>query len=229
MYKMERAMSNIIGKYPTVMRPPYVRCGQGCTKDMQSLGYNVVYWGVDSTDWQYPTDLTAMTEAVDAAFDKEDDNGHIMMIQHDTIPMSALELTKHILTRAEEKGWKGVVVLSPLEDACSRSLAVTLAECLGENKDDMYRYPATVDVSSVAPSGCVVAGDGLCGQIKPFNGKLECLDSAHDCFKQSASMNQKSEASQTAMNMLAICELQSQFCVLCGEENGVKCQDSAMR
>ena len=45
----------------------------------------------------------------------------------------------------------------------------------------MYRFPSTVDVRSVAPKGCVVTGDGICHQIKPFNGKLECLDSAHDC------------------------------------------------
>ena len=118
MYKMERAMSNIIGKYPTVMRPPYVKCGEGCTKDMHSLGYNVVYWGVDSTDWKYSTDLSATTEAVDAAFDKENDDGHIMMIQHDTIPKSALELTKHILRRAEEKGWKGMTVLLLVDAPC---------------------------------------------------------------------------------------------------------------
>ena len=46
-----------------------------------------------------------------------------MMIQHDTIPKSALVLTKHILKRADEKGWKGMTALTPIDDACSLIIA----------------------------------------------------------------------------------------------------------
>ncbi len=44
MYKNERALTNIIGKYPAYMRPPYVECSSasGCLRDMSDLGYHVI-------------------------------------------------------------------------------------------------------------------------------------------------------------------------------------------
>lgn len=44
MYKTERALANIIGKYPSYMRSPYIQCSTrtGCMKDMSTLGYHVV-------------------------------------------------------------------------------------------------------------------------------------------------------------------------------------------
>lgn len=44
MYKTERALANIIGKYPSYMRSPYVQCSvkSGCMKDMSTLAYHVV-------------------------------------------------------------------------------------------------------------------------------------------------------------------------------------------
>jgi peptidoglycan/xylan/chitin deacetylase (PgdA/CDA1 family) len=44
MFKVERALVNIIGKYPTYMRSPYIQCSTktGCMKDMSHLGYHVV-------------------------------------------------------------------------------------------------------------------------------------------------------------------------------------------
>lgn len=42
-YKTERALVNIIGKYPTYMRSPYIQCSKktGCMQDMSKLGYHV--------------------------------------------------------------------------------------------------------------------------------------------------------------------------------------------
>ena len=44
MVKNEMALNNIIGKWPTYMRPPYSQCSveSGCTKDMADLGYHIV-------------------------------------------------------------------------------------------------------------------------------------------------------------------------------------------
>jgi peptidoglycan/xylan/chitin deacetylase (PgdA/CDA1 family) len=43
MAKTERAIANIIGKYPTYMRPPYSQCESksGCQKDMKDMGYSI--------------------------------------------------------------------------------------------------------------------------------------------------------------------------------------------
>ena len=70
MVKNERALSNILGKYPTYMRPPYLQCSdaQGCLGDMQDLGYHVISYSHDSADWMYPEDLTKMKGVVDQVF-----------------------------------------------------------------------------------------------------------------------------------------------------------------
>jgi peptidoglycan/xylan/chitin deacetylase (PgdA/CDA1 family) len=50
MVKNEMAISNIIGKFPTYMRPPYSACsaGSGCPDDMRDLGYVVSYFDLDT-------------------------------------------------------------------------------------------------------------------------------------------------------------------------------------
>ena len=97
----------------------------------------------------------------------------------------------------------------------------------------MYRFPSTVDVRSVAPKGCVVTDDGICHQIKPFNGKLECLDSAYDRIKHLFAMDQKSEESETGYDVWDLFKSQSQFCVECDRQSEwrveeLKCKDSVM-
>ncbi|RMZ83699.1 hypothetical protein DV738_g1090, partial [Chaetothyriales sp. CBS 135597] len=168
MVKNERALANILGKYPTYMRAPYNRCNQknGCLRQMAALGYRVIGFGVDSTDWQHPSDLGAMTQAVDQAFDAVPVNGSMLLIQHDTIANSALLLTQHILARVEQKRWK----------------AVTVAECLGEPLAEAYRYP---DHFTLASGGCAVVEEDICLEVKPFTSKEECFYSLQCGMKSS--------------------------------------------
>jgi peptidoglycan/xylan/chitin deacetylase (PgdA/CDA1 family) len=46
----EMAIRNIIGKFPTYMRPPYSSCtaASGCQADMATLGYVVSYFDLDT-------------------------------------------------------------------------------------------------------------------------------------------------------------------------------------
>ena len=46
----EMAFTNILGKFPTYMRPPYSSCtaDSGCEKDMADLGYHISYFNLDS-------------------------------------------------------------------------------------------------------------------------------------------------------------------------------------
>lgn len=55
MVKNEMAIANVIGKFPTYMRPPYSSCSEesGCTQDMVDLGYVVSYFDLD-TDGTIP-------------------------------------------------------------------------------------------------------------------------------------------------------------------------------
>lgn len=106
MVKLEQALFNIIGKYSNYVRPPYVQCNEssGCLKDLGDLGYHVIGWSLDSSDYRHENDLDAMIREFDASFDAIDpDTGSAIIIQHDTIRKSAIDLTKHIINRAQEK------------------------------------------------------------------------------------------------------------------------------
>jgi len=108
--KNERAIANILNKYPTYMRPPYLKCNQatGCLDDMKTQGYHVIGYTLDSTDWLRENDLDAMIKAVDDGFHNIDPNeGNVLMIQHDTIQKSAIDLTKYILEKVKKMGWRG--------------------------------------------------------------------------------------------------------------------------
>jgi hypothetical protein len=48
MVKNEMAFRNIIGKYPTYMRPPYSSCNAACQGVMKALGYVVSYFDLDT-------------------------------------------------------------------------------------------------------------------------------------------------------------------------------------
>ncbi|KAK5347550.1 hypothetical protein LTS03_009961 [Exophiala xenobiotica] len=107
--KNERAMVNILNKYPTYMRPPYVKCSDtaSCLSDVNAMGYHVVGYSLDSTDWQHPDDLDAMKTAFDDALNRTAPDGNMLLIQHDTIPMSSIDLTSHVLDAIKRRGWKG--------------------------------------------------------------------------------------------------------------------------
>ncbi|KAI8943583.1 hypothetical protein NX059_012514 [Plenodomus lindquistii] len=59
MVRNEMALTNILGKFPTYMRPPYSSCTaeSGCQKDLADLGYVVSYFDLD-TDGKSITDST---------------------------------------------------------------------------------------------------------------------------------------------------------------------------
>ncbi|KAK5061555.1 hypothetical protein LTR84_008099 [Exophiala bonariae] len=112
MAKNEQALVNIIGKYPTYMRPPFLQCSVngGCQRDMRDLGYHIVGYSTDSTDWMHEGDLNAMINATDAALNATDASGNMLLIQHDSIRFSAINLTQHILPQIAKKGWRGKCV-----------------------------------------------------------------------------------------------------------------------
>jgi peptidoglycan/xylan/chitin deacetylase (PgdA/CDA1 family) len=50
MIRNEMAISNVVGKFPTYMRPPYSSCtaASGCEQDLADLGYHVSYFDLDT-------------------------------------------------------------------------------------------------------------------------------------------------------------------------------------
>lgn len=128
MYKNEMALRNILGLFPTYMRPPYSSCTAecGCEADLNTLGYHITYFDLDTQD--YLNDSPSMIGNSQKIFDdslngrnpKVDD---FLVIGHDIHNQTAQVLVEYMLKRIAKDGYK----------------AVTVGDCLGDNKANWYR------------------------------------------------------------------------------------------
>ncbi|EFE44609.1 hypothetical protein TRV_00605 [Trichophyton verrucosum HKI 0517] len=129
MVKNEMALRNILGGFPTYMRPPYSSCSDasGCLKDMDDLGYHVTYFNLDTDDYNNATpDLIQNSKDI---FDSYITKGgrSLLEIGHDVHRQTVYNLTDHILRRLEGSGYR----------------AVTVGECLGDPPANWYRWTST--------------------------------------------------------------------------------------
>ena len=126
MVKNERAIANIIGKYPTYMRPPYSKCSADCQADMKALGYHRIYFDLDTTDFENPTTIDVSRNIVKNALASPTAKDYLC-IQHDVVEQSVTNLSPYFFAQIKAKGWKGV----------------TVGECLGDPQTNWYRAPGT--------------------------------------------------------------------------------------
>ncbi len=128
MAKNERAIANIIGKYPTYMRPPYSSCTpeSGCETDLQNLGYHRIGFDLDTQDYLNPnaSEIQKSKDIVRANLSSTSVTSYLA-IQHDILPQSVTNLTDYFYSAIRAKGWKGV----------------TVGECLGDPRENWYRTP----------------------------------------------------------------------------------------
>lgn len=128
MVKNERAIANIIGKYPTYMRPPYSKCNadSGCQADMKALGYHRIYFDLDTTDFEnpLPSQISVPKSIVKNALTSPNANDYLA-IQHDVVEQSVTNLSPYFYNLIKAKGWTGV----------------TVGECVGDPQANWYRTP----------------------------------------------------------------------------------------
>lgn len=222
MVKNERAIANIIGKYPTYMRPPYSQCSQesGCWADMKALGYHRVYFDLDTQDYLNPNTIQNSKDIVKQILATGGANDYLS-IQHDLVQQSVANLSPYYFDLIKAKGWKGV----------------TVGECLGDAPANWYRTPggsqpsttskttSTTRVSTAtsksstssskttskttstskriaaaaatpAPS-CYVKAGNFCGTIQPFSTKQGCKTSAAECYLQSGNCPKQAGSGHT--------------------------------
>lgn len=125
MYRTEEALANIIGVFPTYMRPPYLSCDEACLADMGELGYHVISTNLDTKDYIYQT-----PETVDSAkriFDEftasDPASTSYIVLNHDIHRTTAYDLTEYEIQRLTSRGYR----------------AVTVGECLGDDPANWYR------------------------------------------------------------------------------------------
>ncbi|KZL87460.1 chitin recognition protein [Colletotrichum incanum] len=122
----EIAFQNILGFYPTYMRPPYSICGQECQAQMLELGYHITYFDLDTEGYLHtdPSQIAYSVGLWDKAMQARSPcNGSYLHIEHDIHQQIATTLTNHILDSVVANGWN----------------AVTVGTCLGDAPENWYR------------------------------------------------------------------------------------------
>jgi len=158
MVKNEMAIRNILGKYPTYMRPPYSSCNAACQTVMKNLGYVISYFDLDTDDYNQLSNIQVAKNNFKRILDQTaggSSSGDRLAIAHDIHEATALSLTGYMLQYLRDSGYRGV----------------TMGECMGDPEANWYRTSAgggttppttTQPGTSPNPTG-VVSTDGTCG------------------------------------------------------------------
>ncbi|CAK7218751.1 hypothetical protein SBRCBS47491_003616 [Sporothrix bragantina] len=141
----EIAFNDILGFFPTYMRPPFSICESACQKTLSELGYHVTYFDLDTEG--YLNDDPKLIQNSKNIWDQamasaKPANSQYLMIEHDIHYQTVYNLTDYVLTSLFAKGWK----------------SVTVGECLGDPKENWYRQgPGGGSSSSSSPSSSTPA------------------------------------------------------------------------
>jgi len=124
---LEQALINVLGVYPSYLRPPYATCDFSCLTDVEAMGYRVVNFDVDTKDYlnNTPDTVRNSMNTFKAALDDPARNS-LLVLAHDVHQETALTLVPYMLEEIRRKGYR----------------AVTVGECLGDSGQGWYRVPA---------------------------------------------------------------------------------------
>jgi peptidoglycan/xylan/chitin deacetylase (PgdA/CDA1 family) len=136
MYKLEMALRNLIGVFPTYMRPPYSSCDgpSGCQQDMADLGYHITYFDLDTDDYNNVT--PQLIQNAKDNFDrglsgKTPANNNALVIAHDIHFQTVYNLTEYMLQGLQRKGFRAVTVGTCLNDPASNWYRTDTRSTLG--------------------------------------------------------------------------------------------------
>ncbi|KAI9776703.1 MAG: hypothetical protein M1839_009430 [Geoglossum umbratile] len=188
MYYNEMAFRNILGYFPTYMRPPYSQCSITCENRMSTLGYHIIYFDMDTQDYlnDDPTLIQNSKNIFDSAAATKADN--YLVIGHDVHQQTAYNLTDYILGRMKTLGYG----------------SVTVGQCLGDPSTNWYRSagspvpstpvqpPSTTKAStSASPTSTTVSKkvstDATCGGTNGYTCQGSTFGRTNDgCVQQIA-------------------------------------------
>lgn len=153
----EEAIRDILGFFPTYMRPPYGNCDGACLADMNALGYHVINWSLDSRDWELN---------VQNSINIFDGNvqSQTISLEHDVHATTVQQLAEHFLQTVRNRGLR----------------AVTVGECLGDSSGNWYRDATTGAAvgggGGGGGGGLQVSTDGTCASNS--GGRFTCQGSS---------------------------------------------------
>ncbi|KAL2870681.1 chitin deacetylase CDA6 [Aspergillus lucknowensis] len=159
----EVALRNILGYFPTYMRPPYSSCttDTGCLNDMGDLGYHVILYDIDTEDYSHdsPSTIQRSKDIFDENLNRDKGSPKSsLIIAHDVHEQTVHNLTEYMLKKLSANGYR----------------AVTVGECLGDPQENWYRKDDNFKVPSKTkpqPPKKNISVDGKCG------GQVSCIGS----------------------------------------------------
>ncbi|RDL35375.1 uncharacterized protein BP5553_07306 [Venustampulla echinocandica] len=141
----EMAFRNILGYFPTYMRPPYSQCDATCGSRLATLGYHVTYFDLDTAGYlNDDVNLIQNSKNIwDTAINPSNSQtDNFLEIEHDIHFQTVYNLTDYILASMTQHGYK----------------SVTVGECLGDPSANWYRStdsgtPPTDPTQTVSTDG----------------------------------------------------------------------------
>lgn len=115
MTQIETALMNIIGKYPTYMRPPYFECGSNCLSVLNTLSYHVIYTNLDTMDWANTGNIQASRDIFSGAINPSNTaTSNWIVLAHDVHPTTVNGLVQYMIDTLKAKGYRSKLILQGL-------------------------------------------------------------------------------------------------------------------
>ncbi|KAH8675050.1 polysaccharide deacetylase family protein [Ilyonectria robusta] len=121
MTRLESALLDILGYFPTYMRPPFFSYNDQVVQTVGSLGYHVIIADIDTLDWENDSP-DAISESI-RLFNADLDAGGSIALAHDVHEQTVVSLAPAMIASVRERGLR----------------AVTVGECLDDPQDNWYR------------------------------------------------------------------------------------------
>lgn len=126
MYYNEIALTDLLGYFPTYMRPPHSMSTDVTDGWLSDLGYHIAYFDLNTRGYENDSpDLIQNSRDIwDARISKVNPStDSILMIEHDPLQYSVHNLIEYVIQSFLAKGFRGV----------------TLGDCLNDPSDGWYR------------------------------------------------------------------------------------------
>ncbi|RHZ54881.1 chitin deacetylase [Aspergillus thermomutatus] len=129
--KNEIAISDILGFFPTYLRPPYMSCNTDCLADLRDLGYHVVNYNIDTLDWQenYSNSQNIFKSALQSGNPK---TNSFISIAHDIHNHTVHDFVPLMIDYLQAQGYTTALY----------------GECLNDPPSNWYRYPSVASLAT---------------------------------------------------------------------------------
>ncbi|OAA58674.1 Glycoside hydrolase/deacetylase, beta/alpha-barrel [Cordyceps fumosorosea ARSEF 2679] len=125
-YFNEVALADLLGYFPTYMRPPYSASNDKTDRWLGEMGYHVTYFNLDTEGYLHdsPDEIQDCKDIWDDAVEKRDPRTtKWLQIEHDIVFQTVYNFTEYALKSLFRNGFR----------------SVTVGECLGDPKQNWYR------------------------------------------------------------------------------------------